>query len=59
MIIMKIGLGIYGGDHINVIHSGDTAIVTVGKFCSIAGNINIFLGGGIEQIGLVRTLLDT
>jgi acetyltransferase-like isoleucine patch superfamily enzyme len=42
---LKIGAHTYGGSYINVIHAGDSAMVTVGKFCSIANNINIILGG--------------
>lgn len=43
---LKIGAHTYGGSYINVVHAGDSAMVTVGKFCSVASNINIILGGG-------------
>lgn len=41
---MEVGKYTYGQNHINVLW-GEGAKLTIGKFCSIADNITVFLGG--------------
>ena len=42
---MKVGKYTYGAEFIKVKEWGEGAILTIGSFCSIAGGIEIFLGG--------------
>jgi acetyltransferase-like isoleucine patch superfamily enzyme len=42
---MKVGRHTYGHQFITVHHWGEPADLTVGSFCSIYKNINVFLGG--------------
>jgi len=43
--LMQIGEGTYGSDHV-VIHNWDLSTkVSIGKYCQIADNVHIFLGG--------------
>jgi acetyltransferase-like isoleucine patch superfamily enzyme len=42
---MSIGKYTYGTENLNIHYSDSGAKLIIGKFCSIAGNINIYLGG--------------
>ena len=42
---MSIGKYTYGTNNLNIHYSNSGAKLIIGNFCSIAGNINIFLGG--------------
>ncbi|HMS92542.1 MAG TPA: CatB-related O-acetyltransferase [Candidatus Saccharibacteria bacterium] len=42
---MQVGSYTYGQDNITIRHWGEDAYLYIGKFCSIADNITVFLGG--------------
>ena len=42
---MSIGKYTYGTHNLNIHYSNSSAKLTIGNFCSIAGNINVYLGG--------------
>jgi len=43
--LLKVGKGSYGVEHL-VLHSwNNTTRISIGKYCSIADNVHIFLGG--------------
>ena len=43
--LLKIGEGTYGAENL-IIHSWDNSTrISIGKFCSIADNVHVFLGG--------------
>jgi acetyltransferase-like isoleucine patch superfamily enzyme len=42
---MSIGKYTYGNDNLIIHYYNSNAKLTIGNFCSIAGNINIYLGG--------------
>jgi len=42
---MSFGKYTYGINNLNIYYSNDEAKLIVGKFCSIAPNVNIYLGG--------------
>jgi len=42
---MSIGKYTYGTENLNIHYSDSGAKLIIGNFCSIAGNINIYLGG--------------
>jgi acetyltransferase-like isoleucine patch superfamily enzyme len=42
---MSIGKHTYGIEHLQIYYSDSEAKLYIGNFCSIASNINIFLGG--------------
>jgi acetyltransferase-like isoleucine patch superfamily enzyme len=44
-MITSIGKYTYGNNNIKLHNYGDGTTLTIGSFCSIAGNINIYLGG--------------
>lgn len=42
---MKVGRFTYGNDRIRVYSYGASALLSIGSFCSIADNIQVYLGG--------------
>lgn len=43
--MIEVGKYTYGHNNIEVIHFGEGKLLKIGKFCSIAGKITVFLGG--------------
>lgn len=42
--LLKVGAYTYGHEKIKIIHSNEGRILKIGKFCSIADNVTVFLG---------------